>query len=156
MTTVNTFAYRKKCVPSSVKTSTSLGQDLMVAWSNIYGMWATFTLTETCQVNVNGMVSCHHRGIGSTANTMAAFKLTLNDETIPNAVFGGNIISTTQHYETWPIWGDIELEPGEYTIRLMGRGETDAAPGVDGILEVKSQFTGMSVQAIPLTYDVGQ
>lgn len=125
--------------------------DLFEAYREI-PLGAAFTVEGPAHVIVTGHIDCEHRAKSGTADkaVMVAFNAQLNGSWIPGAKTGLNIISRTDHYGLVPISFSVGVPAGSHEIKIFGRSASTAAPGVDGLAELKDGFNCVTYQIIDL------
>jgi len=124
------------------KLSVDWSPDLFEAMTRVSSFNWTFTVTEPSVLKARGHIDCAHRGIAGTQDKaiMVAMQFKLNGTWIAGSKTGCNIVGTEQHYAIMPVHVDIDLTPGTYEVSLYARSASTAAPGVNGLAEIKGTY----------------
>jgi hypothetical protein len=127
--------------------------DLFENFQTINELGHSFTITEPSSVIVTGHIDCEHRAIAGTSGkaVMVAFNAMLNGIWIPGAKTGMNIYDLTDHYGICPIAFSFDVEPGNHTVTIFGRSASTAAPGVNGLAEIKDGYNCVTYNILPRT-----
>lgn len=122
--------------------------DLMEDMAAIPGLSWSFTVAEDSLLEVVGHIDCEHRGIAGTSTkaVMVAFKGRIVSSAgsarwISGSTTGCNIVGEEDHYAIVPIAFSEPVSAGSYTVEIWGRSASTAAPGVNGLAEIKDGYT---------------
>lgn len=134
-----------------IENSVSWSPDLYENFSPVPGFTKTLSVTEDSHLFISGHIDTHHRGISNTEKkaVMVAFKVKINGSWLAGSTTGENIVGTEDHYYSAQIHGYKLLKPGSYTIEVHGRSASTAAPGVNGLAEVKGGYNHVIYKVLP-------
>lgn len=118
--------------------SAETSRDLWVKFREMKFFTATFYVFEPSIFKASGHVDVQHRGtyIPNKA-VMVSMKLKINGRWLEGSKTGANIVNKLDHYQPLQVHGFKVLQPGVYTISVWMRSASDAAPGRNGIAEIK-------------------
>ena len=129
--------------------STTSSPDLFWDMRVIPGFSATLVKNEPCYMRVYGHIDVKNRKL-IRPTIGAAIQVILDGKIVSGSTTGDNI-TYDRHY--WPaqVHAFKELvEPGAHTIEVHGRSYSSAAPGRDGLAEVKGGYNQVVVEFVPI------
>jgi hypothetical protein len=99
----------------------------------------TFTISERSAFEASGHIDVEHRGLYGTSSSaiMVSLQLQMNGGWLTGSKTGANIVGTRDHYQALQLHGYIELGPGNHTVTLWMRSASTAAPGKNGLAQIK-------------------
>lgn len=143
-------------LPKIVKKQHNWGTDLFLRPTYLAGFTHVFVVDKPSHLTVQGHINLHHRGIAVGAVGFATWLSLEKADTveelgpdpstlspydsstrIEGSVSAGNISDVAHHYGETVLDGYELLEPGAYRLTVQGVSHSDAAPGVDGLIEVQ-------------------
>jgi len=126
--------------------------NLQEKMSEISGYTWSFSVSEKSYIKVSGHVDCHHRGVYGTENKaiMIALKVRINGSWVDGSTTGCNIVGTEDHYGVLPVSAYKEIPAGEYEVSVWGRSASTAAPGKNGLAEIKGGYNNVLYEIFSL------
>lgn len=119
--------------------------DLMESMGDIPGFSTEITIPVAADLLVYGHIDVMHRKL-ITQTIGCAFEVTLNGSRIPGSVTGENI-TASRHYYAFAVHAFKQNVPaGTHTISVRGRSYSSAAPGYNGLAEVKGNYNQVIVE----------
>ena len=140
------------CFADRVQKTVSWSPDILKDISLVPSFTWQFTVTETSVFRASGHIDYRHRGISGTAGMtiFVAHQLQMNSVWIPGSKTGINIVGQNDHYAVLPVYANMVLEPGSYTVALYARSASSLAPYTNGLAEIKGTYNEITYEVDPI------